>query len=251
MITLKNKVSIITGGSRGIGAATAVLLAQAGSDIAINYVENEARAASIVDRVKQTGRMIIAHKGNVGTSSVAREFVENVIAEYGRIDIVVNNAGIWTHGEIGSTPEEVWDKTLETNLKGVFNVCNIVVEHLKRAGGGRIINISSTAGQRGEAFHAHYAASKGGILAFTKSLSTELAPFNILVNSVAPGWVDTEMNKEVFADQSFRQQVINAIPLRKIATAEDIAGAVLFLASEFAGHITGATINVNGGSVLN
>jgi 3-oxoacyl-[acyl-carrier protein] reductase len=251
MITLKNKVSIITGGSRGIGAATALMLAKAGSDIAINYVENGTRAASVVEGVQREGRRIITHQGNVGKSTVARDFVETVIAEYGRIDIVVNNAGIWTHGEIGATTEEVWDETLDINLKGVFNVCNVVVPYLKKNGGGRIINISSTAGQRGEAFHAHYAASKGGILAFTKSLSAELAPFKILVNSVAPGWVDTEMNEEVFSDPAFREQVINAIPLKKIATAEDVAGAVVFLASDLANHITGATINVNGGSVLN
>jgi 3-oxoacyl-[acyl-carrier protein] reductase len=251
MISLKDKVSIITGGSRGIGAATAILLAKAGSDIAINYIENGARAAAVVAGVRETGRKIITHQGNVGTGSVAREFVEKTVAEYGKVDIVVNNAGIWTHGEIGATSEETWDETLDINLKGVFNVCNVVVPYLKKNSGGRIINISSTAGQRGEAFHAHYAASKGGILAFTKSLSTELAPFNILVNSVAPGWVDTEMNDSVFADQSFREQVINAIPLRKIATAEDVAGAVLFLASNLAAHVTGATINVNGGSVLN
>lgn len=251
MITLKNKVSIITGGSRGIGAATALLLAKAGSDIAINYVENGARAAAVVDGVRQAGRTIITLQGNVGTSSIAREFVEKTIAEFGKIDIVVNNAGIWTRSEIGATSEQVWDETLDTNLKGVFNVCNVAVPYLKKNGGGRIINISSTAGQRGEAFHSHYAASKGGILAFSKSLSSELASFNVLVNSVAPGWVDTEMNEEVFADQSLREQIINAIPLRKIATAEDVAGAVLFLASDLANHITGATINVNGGSVLN
>jgi len=251
MISLKGKVSIITGGSRGIGAATALLLAKAGSDIAINYIENGAKAAAVVDGVKQTGRKIVNLQGNVGTSSVARAFVDKTIAEYGKIDIVVNNAGIWTHGEIGATPERVWDETLDTNLKGVFNICNAAVPCLKKNGGGRIINISSTAGQRGEAFHAHYAASKGGILAFTKSLSSELAPFMILVNSVAPGWVDTEMNEDVFADRAFREQVINTIPLKKIATAEDVAGAVLFLASDLASHITGATINVNGGSVLN
>lgn len=251
MISLKNKVTLITGGSRGIGAATALLFARAGSDIVINYVENGARAAAVVDGVKRTGRRIATHQGNVGASSVARELLDKTLGEFGKVDIVVNNAGIWTHGEIGATAEEVWDETLDTNLKGVFNVCNVAVPYLKENGGGRIINISSTAGQRGEAFHSHYAASKGGILAFTKSLSTELAPYNVLVNSVAPGWVDTDMNEEVFADKTFREQVINTIPLRKIATAEDIAGAVLFLASELANHITGATINVNGGSVLN
>ncbi|HTP13953.1 MAG TPA: SDR family NAD(P)-dependent oxidoreductase, partial [Bacteroidota bacterium] len=194
---------------------------------------------------------IITHQGSIGSGRVAKQFVEQAVAEFGSIDIVVNNAGIWTHGAIGATTEETWDETMDINLKGVFNICNVAVPYLKKNGGGRIINISSTAGQRGEAFHAHYAASKGGILAFTKSLSAELAPFRILVNAVAPGWVDTEMNERVFSDPGFREQVINAIPLRKIATAEDVAGSVLFLASDLANHITGATINVNGGSVLN
>ncbi len=251
MITLQNKVSLITGGSRGIGAATAVMLARAGSDVAINYVEHGDRAAEVAERVRSLGRRVLTFRGNVADGATAREFVRRVVDAYGTIDIVVNNAGIWTHGPIGGTTEEVWDETIDTNLKGVFNICNATVPYLKKNGGGKIINISSTAGQRGEAFHAHYAASKGGILAFTKSLSSELAPFRILVNAVAPGWVDTEMNEAVFADQAFREQVISAIPLKKIATAEDVAGAVLFLASDLANHITGATINVNGGSVLN
>ena len=250
MISLQNKVSAITGGSRGIGAATALLLAKAGSDIAINYIENGDRAKAVETCVKKLGRKIVTHQGNVGKSGIGREFVEKTVRAFGRIDIVVNNAGIWTFGEIGSASEGVWDETLEVNLKGVFNVCNTVVPYLKQNGGGRIINIASTAGQRGEAFHSHYAASKGGILAFTKSLAAELAPFNILVNAVAPGWVDTEMNEEVFADESFRRQVEESIPLKRIATADDVAGSILFLASDFARHITGATINVNGGSVL-
>jgi 3-oxoacyl-[acyl-carrier protein] reductase len=250
MISLQNKVSVITGGSRGIGAATALLLAKGGSDIVINYVQHEDRAIALGNRIKEIGRRVIVHRGNVAEASVARSLADRTIAELGRIDIVVNNAGIWTHGEIGALAEEVLDQTLSVNLKSVFNVCNAAAPHLKKNGGGRIINIASTAGQRGEAFHSHYAASKGGILAFTKSLAVELAPYNILVNCVAPGWVDTEMNGEVFADEKFRRQVIEAIPLKRIATAEDVAGSVLFLSSDFSRHITGATINVNGGSVL-
>jgi 3-oxoacyl-[acyl-carrier protein] reductase len=250
MISLKDKVSIITGGSRGIGAATAILFAQAGSDIVLNYVENGSKAKEVTDSISRVGRKFIVHKGNVGKRRVADELVNKAISEFGRIDVVVNNAGIWTYSEIGAMSEGHLDETLEINLKSVFNVCNSVVPHLEKNGGGRIINISSTAGQRGEAFHSHYAASKGGILALTKSLAVELAPYNILVNAVAPGWVDTDMNTEVFADEKFRQAVLESIPLKRIATAEDVAGAVLFLASDLSRHITGATINVNGGSVL-
>jgi 3-oxoacyl-[acyl-carrier protein] reductase len=250
MISLQDKVSIITGGSRGIGAATAVLFAEAGSDIVLNYVDNGAKAVEVAECIRRLHRRVVLHQGNVGKARVAKELVHKAISEFGKVDVVVNNAGIWTHGEVGSMSESHWDETLETNLKGVFNVCNAVVPVLKRNGGATIINISSTAGQRGEAFHSHYAASKGGILALTKSLAVELAPYNILVNAVAPGWVDTDMNAEVFADEAFRQSVVDSIPLKRIATAEDVAGAVLFLASDLARHITGATINVNGGSVL-
>jgi 3-oxoacyl-[acyl-carrier protein] reductase len=250
MISLKDKVSIITGGSRGIGAATAILFARAGSDIVLNYVENGSKAKEVTDSISRVGRKFIVYKGNVGKRRVADELVNKAISEFGRIDVVVNNAGIWTYGEMGSMSEGHLDETLEINLKGVFNVCNSVVPHLKKNAGGRIINISSTAGQRGEAFHSHYAASKGGILALTKSLAVELAPYNILVNAVAPGWVDTDMNTDVFADEKFHKAVLESIPLKRIATAEDVAGAVLFLASDLSRHITGATINVNGGSVL-
>jgi len=250
MISLQDKVSIITGASRGIGAATAVLFAKAGSDIVLNYVDNGAKAKEVAECIKGLHRRFVVYQGNVGKRNVAKELVARALSEFGRIDVVVNNAGIWTYGEIGSMNENHWDETMEINLKGVFNICNEVVPFLKKNGGGRIINISSTAGQRGEAFHSHYAASKGGILAFTKSLAVELAPYNILVNAVAPGWVDTDMNAEVFSDEKFRQAVIDSIPLRRIATAEDVAGAVLFLASDLSRHITGATINVNGGSVL-
>lgn len=250
MISLQDKVSIITGGSRRIGAATAVLFAKAGSDIVLNYVDNGAKAKEVAECIKGLHRRLVVYQGNVGKRNVAKELVARAISEFGRIDVVVNNAGIWTYGEIGSMNENHWDETLEINLKGVFNICNEVVPFLKKNGGGRIINISSTAGQRGEAFHSHYAASKGGILAFTKSLAVELAPYNILVNAVAPGWVDTDMNAEVFSDKKFHQAVVDSIPLKRIATAEDVAGAVLFLASDLSRHITGATINVNGGSVL-
>lgn len=249
-IDLSGKVAIITGGSRGIGAATAILFANAGADVVINHINHTERAHEVLSRIAEFGRQALDVVGDIGEAAVARRLVEQTVNQFGKMDIVVNNAGIWTYGVIGAMDESVWDETLRTNLKGVFNVCNAVAPYLKRNGGGRIINISSTAGQRGEAFHSHYAASKGGILAFTKSLAVELAPYNILVNAVAPGWVETEMNDEVFSDVQFRRGVAESIPLKRIATADDVAGVVLFLASELAAHITGTTTNVNGGSVL-
>lgn len=249
-ISLSNKVSLITGGSRGIGATTALLLAQAGSDIILNYARNNERAGAVANAIRELGRRVLVHQANVGNADEARSLVERGIASFGRIDIVVNNAGIWTYGEIGAMNEKVWDETMEANLKSIFNICNAVVPHMKKSGGGRIINIASTAGQRGEAFHSHYAASKGGVIAFTKSIAVELAPFNILVNTVAPGWVDTEMTESALGDGKSREEIAATIPLNRIATPEDIAGPVLFLASDLARHITGSTISVNGGSVL-
>ncbi len=250
MISLQNKVAVITGGSRGIGAATTVLFAQAGADMVINYKENFNKAAEVADSVEQFGRKAVLFQGDIAQEKTAYELIERSIQEFNRIDIIVNNAGIWTFGRAGEMNGTIWKDTIDTNLTGVFNVCNAVIPYFKRNDGGRIINISSTAGQRGEAFHSHYAASKAGILGLTKSLAAELGEYNILVNAIAPGWVDTELNKDVFSNTRFFNQVVEAIPLKKVATAEDVAGSVLFLASDLANHVTGATINVNGGGVL-
>ena len=250
MINLQGRVALITGGSRGIGRATAILFAKANADVAITYHVNENAAKSTLEKIQKFGRKAIAVKGNVGKSEDVKRMVKEVMDYFGRIDILVNNAGIWTYGAIGEMPEEVWDETMDVNLKSVYLFTNEVVPIMKKQGWGRIINISSTAGQRGEAFHSHYAASKGAIIAFTKSLAVELAKYNILVNCVAPGWVNTDMCAEVFKDPNFVEQVKSTIPLGRIPEPEEIAGPILFLASELANWITGATISVNGGSVL-
>ncbi len=250
MISLKDTIAEITGGSRGIGAATATLFAQAGADVVINYKENEEKANAVADSVQHYGRNALLFRGDIARQETAHRLVDAALKEYNRIDIVVNNAGIWTFGRAGEINGTIWKDTIDTNLTGVFNVCNAVIPYFKENDGGKIINISSTAGQRGEAFHSHYAASKAGILGLTKSLAAELGEYNILVNAVAPGWVDTELNKEVFSDKAFFDRAVESIPLKKVATAEDVAGSVLFLASDLANHVTGATINVNGGGVL-
>jgi 3-oxoacyl-[acyl-carrier protein] reductase len=250
MISLKDKISVVTGGSRGIGAATALLLAKAGSDIVLSYARHADRASAVAAEIRNAGRQAEVFRADLVHAHEATALIERAIALFGTVDIVVNNAGIWTQGEMGVMPEEVWDETMAVNLKSVFNVCNAVVPYMQRSGGGRIVNIASTAGQRGEAFHSHYAASKGAVLAFTKSIAVELAPHNILVNAVAPGWVDTEMTGSALGDTQSREAIAATIPLNRIATAEDVAGSVLFLASDLARHITGSTISVNGGSVL-
>lgn len=250
MIDLKGRVALITGGSRGIGKATAILFAKANADVAITYRSNDSAANSVVEAIKNMGKKAIAVKGDVSKSSDVKRMVEEVLDYFSKVDILVNNAGIWTYGAIGEMSEDVWDETMNINLKGVYLITNKVVPIMKKQRWGRIINISSTAGQRGEAFHSHYAASKGAIIAFTKSLAVELAKFNILVNCVAPGWVNTDMCAEVFKDPAFVEQVKSTIPLGKIPEPEEIAGPILFLASDLANWITGATISVNGGSVL-
>lgn len=250
LIDLTNKVVLITGGSRGIGASTSLMFARAGADVAITYSSNDHRAAETTGKIKELGRKVKSYKGDNSKEEIVREIVTGVHKDFGKIDVLVNNAGIWTYGEVDSMTEETWDATINLNLKGTFLFCKYVVPIMKRQGGGKIINISSTAGQRGEAFHSHYAASKGGVISFTKSLASELAPYNILVNSVAPGWVDTEMCAEVFSDPKYKEEVRRTIPLGRIPTGDDIAGPIVFLASDLANHITGEILNVNGGSVL-
>lgn len=250
MIDLNGKKTLITGGSRGIGRATALLFARAGSDIAINYLIRKKDAESVRAEIERIGRDCLVFQANISVKKDVDKMIEELIQEWGKIDILVNNAGIWTYGEMGSMTEEVWTETMKINLDGVFYVCNTVVPFMKKKKMGWIINVASTAAVRGEAFHSHYAASKGAIVSLTKSLASELAPHNIRVNCVAPGWVDTDMCSEVFRDPDFRREIQESIPLKRIPLPEDIAGPILFLASDLATHITGEVLNVNGGSVL-
>lgn len=250
MINLNGQIAIITGGSRGIGASAAVLFAKAGANVVITYSKNAKAAKEVIEKVKKEGRICIALKADIAKPNHSAKVVKATLKAFGKIDILVNNAGIWTYGKIGEMSEKVWRETMAVNLDGMFYMTNAVVPYMKKQKSGKIINISSTAGQRGEAEHSHYAASKGGMISFTKAIATELGPYNINVNSVAPGWVDTDLNDEVFADAAYKEQERLRIPLQRIPTADDIAGPILFLASDLARHITGEILNVNGGSVL-
>ncbi len=249
MIELKNKTALITGGSRGIGRACVQFLSNAGADVAFTYNTNEQLAKKLSD--EYTGKNIVRSiKVNAKNEDNICNVINSIENDFGKIDILVNNAGIWEKSEIENLSKDKWSKTININLTGTFLFTKYTVPIMKKNKFGRIINISSTAGQRGEAFYSHYAASKGGIIAFTKSLAVELGEFNITVNSVAPGWVKTDMTKDVFENKYEEEKLIKEIPLRKIAVPEDVAGAVIFLASELASHVTGCIINVNGGSVL-
>lgn len=250
MIRLDGKKALITGGSRGIGRATAVMLAEAGADVAIHYQKNEAAALEVKKLIEKKGQEALLCKAEISSRIEVEKMVATVGEHWGLIDILVNNAGIWTYGEMGNLPEEVWRETMAVNLDGVFYATNAVVPWMKKHKQGWIVNVASTAAVRGEAFHSHYAASKGALLTLTKSLAVELAPHNIRVNCVAPGWVDTDMCTEVFADPEFKEKVRQSIPLKRIPPPEDIAGPILFLVSDLALHITGEILNVNGGSVL-
>jgi 3-oxoacyl-[acyl-carrier protein] reductase len=250
MIDMTGKKALITGGSRGIGRATAILFAQAGADVAISFQRQEESALEVKAKVEALGRRCLAFQVDISGEAEVSRMVEDLICTWGGLDVLVNNAGIWTYLEMGAAEAKAWKETMEVNLDSVYYFTDAVVPQMKKQGRGWIINVGSTAGIRGEALHSHYAATKGALNALTKSWAVELAPFNIRVNLVAPGWVDTDMCAEVFRDPAFKESVRQSIPLKRIPLPEDIAGPILFLASDLARHITGAIINVNGGSVL-
>lgn len=250
MINLSGKKALITGGSRGIGRATAIMMAKAGSDVAINYVSNDSAAFEVRKEIEKTGKKCLVYKARIDSKQEVDKMIRQVETDMGKIDILVNNAGVWTYLEIGAFDEKIYRETTGINLDGVFYTIDSVVPVMKKQGGGSIINVSSTAAVRGEAFHSHYAATKAALHGLTKSLAVELAPYGIRVNCVAPGWVDTDMCAVVFRDEAFREKVRLSIPLKRIPPPEDIAGPIVFLASDLAVHITGEVLNVNGGSVL-
>ncbi len=249
-LNLKDRVALVTGGSRGIGRAAVEGFATLGADVAVNYVRDEQAAADTIKRAEAFGVSALAFQADVSRVDEAQRLIEEVISRFQRIDFLVCNAGIWEGGTIDELSEASWDRTMDLNLKGTWAVCRAVVPHMKARGFGRIVIVSSTAGQRGEANVSNYAASKGGQISFTKSLGAELGPFGINVNSVAPGWVDTDMCADVFADAGFRKSIEDSIPVGRVAAPEDIGWPIVFLCSEWARHINGEILNVNGGSVL-
>jgi 3-oxoacyl-[acyl-carrier protein] reductase len=249
MIDLSGKSALITGGSRGIGKACSQRLAQAGAKIGINYRVERPWAELLAQRIVEEGGEAFALSADVGVQEEAEMMVDEMVDRFGGIDILVNNAGIWQGCAVEEISDREWNEMLSVNLTGTFNMIRAAVPHMKAAGCGRIINISSTAGQRGEAWHSHYAATKGAVISLTKSLAVELATDGILTNCVAPGWVETDMTEEPLAGGD-REAILATIPLGRVAQPEEIAGAVLFLASDLASFVNGEVLNVNGGAVL-
>lgn len=249
MIDLTGRSALVTGGSRGIGRACVETLARAGARVALNYRVERPWAELVVKRIVEGGGEAFELSADVAVREEAEMLVQEVEDRFGGIDILVTNAGIWKGAPIEEISDGEWNEMVGVNLTGTFNVVRAAVPRMKERGTGRIITVSSTAGQRGEADHAHYAATKGAVISFTKSLAAELAPFGILTNCVAPGWVETDMSKDALAGDD-AQAILAAIPLGRVGTPEEIAGAVAFLASDLATFVNGEILNVNGGAVL-
>lgn len=250
MINLEGRTVLITGGSRGIGAACALLFAGAGADVAIVYRSDSGSANEVAAGVRKSGRKVITARADVSDPAECRRAIRAVIREFGRIDILVNSAGIWEYAPLREMTTTMWEKTIRMNLGGTIHMIRAVLPSMIAQKTGRIINIASTAGQRGEADHSHYAASKGGVIALTKSLGVELISHGIHVNCVSPGWVDTDMVAGTLKKRGQRKKILESIPIGRVATPQDVAGPVLFLASDLARHIVGSNVSVNGGSVL-
>jgi 3-oxoacyl-[acyl-carrier protein] reductase len=248
MITLEGRTALVTGGNRGIGRAVALLFARAGADVAITYRSRSGEAEAVVREIRELGRRALAAGGDHAEPDVVDRVFGEVDRVFGRLDCFVANAGIWPVEEVplGALAEKRWRETMSANLESVFLTTRAALRRMEK--GGRVVLVSSTAGQRGEAGHADYAATKGALISLTKSLAVEYAP-DITVNCLAPGWVDTEMSEPAFGDGA-RERITATIPLRRIPPPEDIAGPILFLCSDLARHVTGEVLNVNGGSVL-
>jgi 3-oxoacyl-[acyl-carrier protein] reductase len=249
-LTLNSKVALITGGSRGIGAATVRMFAAAEAKVVFNYQSAKAQAEALARECG--GQNCRAVQSDLSTTEAAQQLVSSAIAAFGRLDILVANHGIWPPEDapIDRMSDEQWHRTIAVNLDSVFSLVKHSVAQMKKQGGGNVVLVSSTAGQRGEAFHCDYAASKGALISMVKGLSTELAPDNIHVNCVAPGWVATDMSAAALSDPPTRDKVFRTIPMGRVGTPDEIAAPILFLCTPHAGFITGEIFNVNGGAVL-
>jgi 3-oxoacyl-[acyl-carrier protein] reductase len=249
MFDFRGKTAIVTGASRGIGAAAAVLFGRFGANVIINYNNNKAQADEVLDRITKNGGQAKIFRADISKRAACQSMVNFAISQFGGVDILVCNAGIWKEAAIAEMSDMALDEMIDANLKSCFYCAGAVAPQMKKQKSGNIVFISSTAGQRGEAYHSHYAATKGALISLTKSLASELASIGIMVNCVAPGWVDTDMSHEALVSPD-GPKYLSLIPLGRAATAEEIAWPILFMASPFASFITGEILNVNGGAVL-
>lgn len=247
---LEGKTALITGGSRGIGRAISLGMAREGADIALNYVSCKRAADEVVEKIIKLGQRAIAIQADISRVDEVNKMVERVFDEFGRIDILVNNAGICILGSFLETHEEDWDKVIDTNLKGVFFCTQAVAKKMIEQQNGKIINMSSINGIVAEPEQCSYNASKGGVNMITKSLAIELAPYNISVNGLGPGFILTDASEEDIADPKVRDEYLRNIPLSRFGLPEDVVGAAIFLASEDSNYFTGQTLYMDGGMMI-
>lgn len=245
---MKNKVALVTGASRGIGRGIALELANKGYLIAVNYSGNQAKAEEVAEAVRELGQQALAIKADVSNEAEVKDMIKTIIQEWGSLDVLVNNAGITRDNLLMRMKEEEFDQVIDTNLKGVFLCMKAVTRQMMKQRSGKIINISSVVGISGNPGQINYVAAKSAVIGMTKTAAKELASRNISVNTVAPGFIETEMTDQL--DDSLKEEMFKLIPLKKLGKVEDVAKAVAFLASDDANYITGQTLNVNGGMLM-
>ena len=245
---LSGKIALVTGASRGIGKEVALGLAKQGATVIVNYQSSEAKALEVKNEIEANGGKAAIYQCDVADFAKTEEMIQSLIKEYGRIEILVNNAGITRDNLVMKMSEEDFDRVLDTNLKSCFNTIKHMYRQFLKQKSGRIINISSVVGVSGNAGQANYAASKAGIIGLTKSMAKELASRNITVNAIAPGYIETEMTDAM--PESAKEQVLSTIPFKRGGKPQDVANAVVFLASDMASYITGQVLHVDGGMVM-
>ena len=248
MRKLEGKVAVVTGASRGIGRAIALKLADEGAKVVVNYSGSQAKAEEVVAMIQENGGEAIAVQASVSQTEEVTALIDTAVKTFGSLDILVNNAGITRDNLLMRMKEDEWDDVLNTNLKGVFLCTKAVTRQMMKQRAGRIINISSIVGVAGNAGQANYVAAKAGVIGLTKTTAKELASRNILVNAIAPGFIETEMTDQL--PEELKQGMLTQIPLAKLGQPEDIAKAVAFLASDDANYMTGQTLNIDGGMVM-
>ncbi len=245
---LTGKTALVTGGSRGIGRAIALMLAGQGAKVAVNYAGNEAKANEVVDEIKSGGGKALAIRADVSSAEEVKQMAKTVIDTFGSLDVLVNNAGITKDNLLMRMKEDEWDAVIDTNLKGVFNCTKAAARQMMKQRHGRIINVASVVGIIGNPGQANYVAAKAGVIGLTKTTAKELAARNITVNAVAPGFISTDMTDKLPED--VREEMLKQIPLSRFGSPDDVAAVVKFLASEDSGYMTGQTLQVDGGMVM-
>jgi len=245
MDNLKSKIALVTGGSRGIGKAIAKRLASQGATVVINFAQNETAANQTIKEIEESGGQAFASKFDVSDFDKVHQEIDKIIEKFGGLHILINNAGITQDTLLMRMKEEDWDSVISINLKGIFNCTKAVTRNMFKQREGRIVNLTSVVGEMGNAGQTNYAASKAGIIGFTKACAREMAPRGITVNAISPGFIKTDITDELTED--LKKDYISRIPMNRFGTPEDIAGAVSFLVSDDATYITGEVFRINGG----